>query len=99
MYRIILACSGIPANEGLSGAECIREEFTHRPWHTNVKCDWNGSHLILQADNDYDSNGRALMDEFSDAISACISNPGEGTIEIVSVTALPNGAPSAKISD
>jgi hypothetical protein len=88
MYRIVLACSGIPASVGPSGADAIKEEFTHRPWHTNVKCEWNGSQLILQADNDYDSNGRAMMDEFSEAISACIADAGDGGIQLVSVTAL-----------
>lgn len=89
MYRIVLACSGIPADEGPAGAECIQEAFAHRPWHTNVKCKWNGSELILQADNDYDSNGLALMDEFSGEISACILDAGDGDIEVVSVTDLP----------
>ena len=56
MYRIVLACSGIPSNEGPSGAESIREEFT-------------------------------LMDEFSDAISSCIVDAGDGGIKVVSVTA------------
>lgn len=91
MSRIVLACSGIPSNERPRGAESIREEFTHRPWHKNVKCEWNGAQLILQADNDYDSNGKALTDEFSDAISACISNAGDGDIEVVLVTVLPEG--------
>lgn len=90
MYRIILVATGILVSEGPSGAKCIAEEFTHRPWHTNVKCEWDSSQLILQADNDYDSNGLALMDEFSDAISACISNVGDGSIEVVSVTLLPD---------
>ena len=93
MYRIVLACSGIPSQEGPSGAEAIQEEFAHRPWHKNVKCEWNGSQLLLQADNDYDSNGQALMDEFSDAISAWISDAGNGGIEVVSVTALSEGSP------
>lgn len=89
MYRIVLACSGIPSNEGLAGAEGIQEEFKHRSWHKNVKCEWNGAQLILQADNNYDSNGQALVDEFSDAISGCIPNAGDGDIEVVSVTTLP----------
>ena len=89
MYRIILEATGIPADEGPSGAKCIAEEFTRRPWHTNVKCEWVGSKLILQADNDYDSNGLALSDEFSDMISACISDVGNGGMEVVSITVLP----------
>ncbi len=88
MYRIVLTCSGIPSNEGPASAESIREEFTHRPWHQNVKCEWNGSYLILQADNDYDANGQALTDDFSEAISACVSNAGDGDIKVVSVPAL-----------
>ena len=91
MYRIVLKCTGIPASAGPSRAENIQEEFTHRPWQTNVRCEWNGSDLMLQAENDYDSNGLALMDEFADAISACISDAGDGDIEIVSVADLSEG--------
>ena len=57
-------------------------------WHENVTCVWNGSQLILQADKDFDSNGLALVDEFSDAISACIKDGFDGDIEVLSVTAL-----------
>jgi len=46
---------------------------------------WDGSQLILQADNDFDSNGLALIDEFSDAISACIKDGFDGDIEILSI--------------
>ena len=87
-YRIVLACNGVPAHAGTVGARDIAEEFTHRPWHKNVTCVWDGSQLILQADNDFDSNGRALVDEFSDAISACIKDGFDGDIEVLSVTAL-----------
>ena len=31
------------------------------------------------------------MDEFSDTISACISNAGDGSTEVLSVTLLPDG--------
>ena len=57
-----------------------------------MRCEWAGSQLILQADNDYDSNGQALMDEVSDAISACISNAEDGDVEFVSLTAPPEGS-------
>lgn len=90
MYRIVLECTGIPAHEGPSGARSITEEFAHRPWHKNVSCEWDGRRLILQADNDFDSNGLALVDEFSDAISACIKNVGDGNINVQSVTVLPS---------
>lgn len=90
MYRIVLVGTGIPADEGPTGAACITEEFRRRHWHTNVTCRWDGAQLILQADKDFDSDGRALMDEFSDAISACLANVGEGSIEVQSVTLLPD---------
>ena len=75
MYRIILVCNGVPAPLGQQGAVDITEEFTHRPWHQNVRCDWDGEQLLLHAENDWDEDGKALLDEFSDAVSACI----EGT--------------------
>jgi len=45
--------------------------------------------LILQVDNDFDLNGLALVDEFSDAISACINDGGDGSIDVLSVTVVP----------
>jgi hypothetical protein len=91
MFRIVLACHGIPADSGPQAALDIAEEFTHRPWHTNVTCTWDAAtkRLQLQAENDYDEAGLALIDEFSDAIYACIENPGEGGIRLVSATRLP----------
>jgi hypothetical protein len=89
MYRIVLACTGIPPHEGPSGAQSIGEEFTHGPWHRNVTCHWDGSRLILQADKEFDSDGLALMDEFSDAISACLGGAGDGSIVVQSITPLP----------
>ena len=89
-YQITLTCSGIPVSEGAQGAINITEEFTHRSWHHNVRCEWNGSLLILHAENDYDADGKALIDEFSDAISANITELGEGGIEIRSIIAVPS---------
>lgn len=86
MYRIVLACKGVPTDVGAVAARDITEEFTHRPWHKNARCEWDGSRLVLQADNDFDSNGLALMDEFSDAIAACIVEGFEGGIDVVSVS-------------
>jgi hypothetical protein len=88
MYRIVLACKGVPADVGAVAARDITEEFTHRSWHRNVHCEWDGSRLILQADNDFDSNGLALRDEFSDAISASITEGFDGDIDVVSVSPL-----------
>lgn len=41
--------------------------------------------LILHAENDYDKDGKALMDEFSDSLCAYISEPFDGDIEIRSI--------------
>jgi hypothetical protein len=87
IYRITLACSGVPPELGSQGAIDITEEFIHRPWHQNARCEWDGVDLILRAENDYD-NGRSLMDEFSDSISAYISKPFDGNIEVRSIEVL-----------
>ncbi len=85
MYRIVLACKGVPTHAGVIGARDISNEFARRPQHQNVTCVWDGSQLILQAENDFDSNGLALVDEFSNAISACIEGGFDGNIEILSI--------------
>ena len=90
MYRIVLACTGVPADVGEVAAGHVTGEFTHRPWHRNVRCEWDGSQLTLHADNDFDSKGFALRDEFSDAISGCVSNRFDGDIEIISVRLVPD---------
>jgi hypothetical protein len=84
-YHIELVCDGVPQNAGSAAAIDILHEFGHRPWHENVQCVWNGVALLLTAENDYDADARALMDEFSDAISACIAEGFDGDIRLVSV--------------
>lgn len=85
MFRIVLAATGLPRDKNPTVAEDIEEEFTRRPWHQNVRCIWEGDKLILQAENDFDSDGLALLDEFSDVITACAEDVGDGGLEIVSV--------------
>ena len=86
MFHVILECEGIPELVGPQAAVDITEEFLQRPWHQNVRCTWDGTSLRLEADNDYDKTGLALRDEFSDAITACVKDPGEGDLRVVSVT-------------
>lgn len=88
MYRIILVCNGVPAHSGAVAAQDITEEFARRPWHKDASCVWDGSKLILQADNDFDSNGLALLDEFSDAISACTEDGFDGDVKVLSIREL-----------
>ena len=89
MYRVVLASACVTPDVAEEAARDVTEEFTHRPWHSNAKCEWDGVRLVLQADNDFDSNGLALRDEFSDAISAYVKEPLDGGIDILSVTELP----------
>ena len=86
MYRVVLICTGFPEHLGQEAARDIEEEFTHRPWHLNVRCEWDGSNLALRATNDFDPKGLALLDEFSDAIAACVAEPFDGDIQIRSAT-------------
>lgn len=81
MFHIVLECEGLPELAGPQAAVDIAEEFAHRPRYQKVRCAWDGRVLRLEADNDYDENGLALSDEFSDAISACVRNVGMATCE------------------
>ena len=91
MYRIVLICEGVPKNAGEAAARDITNEFMHRPWHVNTACTWDGSQLVLQGDSDFDSDGLALRDEFSDAISACIEEAFDGELKVLSVTEIDAG--------
>jgi hypothetical protein len=87
-YRVTLACDGAPVHAGPQAAIDITQEFAHRPGHENVVCTWNGLALILQAENDFDPEGLALIDEFSDAISAYIADGFDGNIRVLSAARL-----------
>ena len=87
MYRIVLACYGVPESAGAEAAVDITAEFAdERTWHSNVSCTWDGSRLILQADNDFDPNGLSLLDEFSDCTAAYIKELFDGEIRVESIT-------------
>ena len=86
MPHIVLSCDGVPPSAGPEAAADITKEFTeNRTWHMNAKCVWDGTKLILEADNDFDTTGAALSDEFSDCISAYVAEPFDGQILIVSI--------------
>ena len=93
MYRIILACNGVPPSAGSEAAVDITAEFSdHRPWQKNVVCTWDGARLLLQADAEHDSKGLGLMDEFSDCISAYIRDGFDGNITVESIAVLPSAS-------
>ncbi len=84
MFRVELTCNGLPSHLGPQAAEDITSSFKERTWHQNVSCTWDGALLRLVAENDFDSSGLALLDEFSDEICNCIAG-GFGPVKVVSV--------------
>ena len=93
MFKIRLACNGLPEAEATAVAPDIASEFReHRTWYTDVKCLWNDGRLLLIAESDVDDDGVALSDEFSDCIFAYVSDWEEFSIEIVDVAKSPSAA-------
>jgi hypothetical protein len=83
-YRLTLTCDGVPPSAGGKAAIDITDSFRKRPWHRTANCAWDGESLILTAENDFDPDGRALMDEFADEISASIVGGFDGDLHVVS---------------
>jgi hypothetical protein len=91
MFRVVLECDaeGLPPEIAEQAIIDIAEEFSHRPWHTHVRCSWDGHLIRLEAENDYDEKGLALSDEFSDALTASVAIYKRlGDIRVVSVNEL-----------
>ena len=89
MFRVTLACENVPTSAGAAAATDIQREFAeHRTHHHNVVCTYTNGELTLTAEHDCDPNGLALMDEFSDCISAYIAEPFDGRIRVVEAVAL-----------
>jgi hypothetical protein len=81
VYRVTLTCHGIPPKSGPRAASDITAQFFfHRPWHQQANCTWDGELLILEVENDFDSDGLAALDEFSAEISGCVEDAGNGDI-------------------
>jgi hypothetical protein len=89
MFIIKLICTGIPKELGLQAATTITEEFLHWSCHPNAICRWSGDALQLDAFSEFDCDGRALAEEFSEAICACIVEPFDGAILVQQVVAVP----------
>lgn len=85
MFEIVVSCKGLREATGLAAVTDVTDEFAERPWQQAVLCWWENGLLMLRARNDYDDNGQALADEFSDAICACTPIEDEIGIRIVSV--------------
>lgn len=89
MFRVTLACAGAPAVAGQGAACDIQKEFAeYRQHHKNVVCTFTNGELVLTAENDFDPDGLALMDEFSDCIAAYIAEPFDGDMRLVNATTI-----------
>jgi hypothetical protein len=91
MFKARVSCRGLLPDEVASAPSDILKEFSHRPWHANVRCEWDGAALWLEAENDYDANGSALLDEFSDALVACVKASGTISFAVESVEEVVDG--------
>jgi hypothetical protein len=92
MFRITIRAGGISLQAGPMAAKDIEQEFReNRPWHTQVSCSYTDGTLTLIAINDFDDDGLALSDEFSDCLSAFIAlgeRSDEGNFEVAKVEVL-----------
>jgi hypothetical protein len=88
MFRTTVVCTGLSNAEASEAVADMLSEFAMRPWQEDVKCEWREGVLRLSAQNDADSTGLALLDEFQDAVVAYISFEGEIHFEIESVVQL-----------
>ena len=86
MYRVTIEFSGVPPSAGPALARDITEDFRqHYPHEHNVICAFDGETLTLVAENDYDSDGLNLMDEFSDVITANSAELFDGEMKLIGV--------------
>ena len=91
MFKARVSCRGLSHDEGAGSPAGILEEFAHRPWHANVRCEWDGMSLWLEAENDYDADGTALLDEFSDVVIACVNAKSTISFAVDLVCEVANG--------
>ena len=86
MFRTTVSCEGIAPEKWPEALSDVREEFISRHWHRIIEIRWSGQRLLLTVENDYDANGEALADEFSDTIAAYAPGTPGYSVRIVSVT-------------
>ena len=86
MHRITVTCRGLSEAEGCDAPSAILEEFSHRPWWLDPECSWQGGELRFSATSDVDEQGSALLDEYWDAVIACVTTENALQFAIVSST-------------
>jgi hypothetical protein len=85
MFRVTVSCEGIAPEKWPQALSDVREEFVSRHWHRIIDVRWSGQTLLLTVENDYDADGEALADEFSDTIAACAPGTPGYSVRILSV--------------
>jgi hypothetical protein len=78
MYRTTIECLGVAPHLGPQAAIDIEQEFrVHRTWHKDPSCAYDDGKLLLVARNNFDVDGRALLDKFWDCLAAYLGEHGE----------------------
>jgi hypothetical protein len=85
MYQSTVICTGLSNEEAWEAVAGMLTEFAQRLWQQVVPCEWRDDVLRLSAENDADSTGMALLDEFGDAICAYINYSGEIHVSVESI--------------
>jgi hypothetical protein len=85
VFRVSVACEGIPPNVWPDALVDVESEFANRTWHRIVRCGWERDVLVLVVDNDYDNDGEALADEFSDTVAAYAPGTPGYRVRVLSV--------------
>ena len=88
MYLATVICRGLTDTEAHEAVTDMLSEFKQPPWQLEVACEWRDGLLRLSAQNEVDSTGMALLDEFGDAVTAYINYAGEISTEVESVVKL-----------
>lgn len=77
MYEITIECLDVAPALGPQAAADIEEEFrVHRTWHDGPSCTYVAGKLLLIARNDFDADGKALLDEFWDCLATYLGEHG-----------------------
>jgi hypothetical protein len=88
MLRITVECLDVPEDAGPAAAADIEREFReHRTWWTRPYCVYRNGCISLTAMSDFDSDGRALVDEFGDCLVAYMG--AHGAVRVLAVELRP----------
>src|SRR3989339_2131777 len=90
LYRITLMCPDVPSDIGDRAAIDITKHFQNQIRYKNVICTWDGSQLVLQGENNYDTEGQELLCDFTDAICTYTKSTFDVEPRVKSVEVLKN---------